>query len=454
MTENVVLLVLANATMLAFGCGLLPFLRLAVTRRELFTRAPLGYAVGVAATGVLAANLAIVHVPVGRILLPVLAGVSLLFGIRRVPASTVPWHLPRIRELPALAVLAATLILAVPAARLFAVKPLIEYDGWAIWGARARALFEYGYPLNPVFTQPPYPALQHPLLLPSLEAVDFRFMGTFDGTTIHLQLLGLGVAFVGGAWTLLRRSVRPLLLAATLLALVCAPTYFNQLQTNYADIPLAMFVALGVAALACWLTTGGEGLLPAAALFLAAAVLTKSEGECFALTAFVAAFAVSRSGQRRPLLLAAAAVVAADLPWRIWLAATGAKSTDYTLSNLLDPSYLSKQSARIGPVIRELWSQIWSVPAWSHVVVLILFGLVSALVLRRFRLALFGAVWLLLSFAGLVSIYWISQNDLSSHLMNSSYRTITSLVIGGGLLVPVLLRDGTEKPAEDLQNSP
>jgi hypothetical protein len=430
----------ANVVMLALGCGLLPFLRLARTRRELLTRAPLGYAVGIAATGVVAANLAIVDVPIGRILLPVLAVAALVLGIRRVPASHLPWRRPPLREVPALGLLAATLLVVVPAARLFAVKPLSEFDGWAIWAARARALYEYGHPISPVFTDAPYPALQHPLFLPALEAVDFRFMGAFDGTTVHLQLLGLAVAFVGGTWTLLRPVVRPLLLAATLLALVCVPSFFIQLQTNYADIPLAMFVALGVAALAAWLSTGAEGLLPAAALFLAAAVLTKSEGECFAVAAFAAAFMVSRSGQRRPLLLAAGVVLAADLPWRIWVAAVGAKSTDYTVSNLFDPSYLGRQSGRVGPVIRELWSQIWNVPSWSHVVLLVVFALAGAAVLRRFRLALFGAVWLLLSFGGLVAIYWISQNELSSNLMNSSHRTIASLVIGGGLLVPVLLR--------------
>ena len=446
MSSNVALLLLANAVMLVLGCGLLPFLRLARTRRELLTRAPLGYAVGMAATGIVAANLTLAHVPVGRILLPVLAAVALLFGIRRVPRASEPWHRPRLGELPPLVVLGLTLVLAVPAARLFAVKPLREFDGWAIWAARARALYEYGHPLAPVFTEAPYPALQHPLFLPALEAVDFRFMGTFDGTTVHLQLLGLAVGFVGGAWVLLRPLVRPLLLAATLLALVCAPTFFNQIQTNYADIPLAMYVALGVAALAAWLSTGAEGLLPAATLFLGAAVLTKSEGECFALAAFVAALAVSRAGQRRALLLAAVAVAAVDLPWRIWVAAVGARSTDYTLSNLFSPSYLGRQSGRIGPVLDELRFQIWNVSSWSHIVELTLFALAAALVLRRFRLALFGAAWLLLSFAGLVAIYWISRNQLSSNLMNSADRTIASLVLGGGLLVPVLLFDEKADP--------
>jgi hypothetical protein len=44
-----------------------------------------------------------------------------------------------------------------------------------------------------------------------------------------------------------------------------------------------------------------------------------------------------------------------------------------------------------------------------------------------------------LSFAGLVAIYAISRNPITSHLYNSSDRTIDALVIGSALLVPVLL---------------
>jgi hypothetical protein len=245
---------------------------------------------------------------------------------------------------------------------------------------------------------------------------------------------------------LLRGSTRPLLLAATLLAIVCAPTFFNQLQTNYADVPLAIFVALGIAALATWLRTGERGLLPAAALFLAAAVLTKNEGEAFVLMAFVAGLAVARRAQVRPLLVAAAAVAAADLPWRIWLQVEDVHIAEYSLANLFDPFYLAKHADRVGPVVHELGRQIWRVTSWSHVVELTVFALASALVLGRFRPALFAIAWLLLSFAALVDIYWISTNPLTSHLSNSSDRTIVSLVIAGGLLVPVLLFDEKADP--------
>jgi hypothetical protein len=430
----------ANVLILVLGTGLLPLLRLAGTRRELLLRLPLGYAVGLAAIGILAADLAVVHVPVGWIVLLVLAAAAAALGVRslRCGARREPlrswWS-----SLPAYAVLAVTAAFAVPAARLLAVRPLTDSDAYAIWVMRAHALYIFGHPIAPVFTAAPYPALQHPLLLPALNALDFRAMRDFDPTLVHLQLLGFGVALVGGGWVLLREHAPPLLLAATLLAVITAPTFLIQLQTNFADVPLACFVALGVASLATWLRSGGPGLLPASALFLGAAALTKNEGEMFALAAFVAAAFVATRAQLRPLAFAALVVVAVDLPWRIWIWAHNVKIAEYSIGDLFKPSYLYDHRSRVGPSASELWKQLWRLEAWSFLVPLILLGLTGAVVLRRFRPMLFGAVWLLLSFAGLLAIYWISTNPISSHLFNSSDRTIDSMVIGGALLVPVLL---------------
>jgi hypothetical protein len=115
------------------------------------------------------------------------------------------------------------------------------------------------------------------------------------------------------------------------------------------------------------------------------------------------------------------------------------KIAEYSLSNLFDPTYLYDHRGRVGPSAHELWTQIWRLDSWSFIVPLTVLGLAGALVLGRFRLATFGAAWLVLSFAGLVAIYWISTTPTSSHLFNSSDRTIDAIVIGGALLVPVLL---------------
>jgi hypothetical protein len=224
-----------------------------------------------------------------------------------------------------------------------------------------------------------------------------------------------------------------------LLAIVAAPTFFNQLQTNYADLPLAIFVALGVAALA-------TRQFALAALFLGAAALTKNEGELFALAAFVAAAAVMPRRELRRLGLCALAVIVIDLPWRIWVQAHHLPTRDYALSNLLDPAYLWQHRGRVGPSATELWAQVWRLDSFGLVVVLVAAGLGVGLCLLRSREAVFAATWLVLSFAGLLLIYWISRNPLTSHLYNTSDRTIDSLVFGAALLVPVLF--GVEREPE------
>src|SRR5207302_3694880 len=156
----VLALVLANAWLLAFGAGLLPLLRLARTPSQLLARLPLAYAVGLAAWGILAAELALAHVPAGWLELVLLTVAAGALGLRRLEWAASGARPRLVRELPSLAVLAVGVAFLVNAARLFAVKPLSEIDGWSIWGLRAHALYEFGHPAAPVFTSEPYAGLR------------------------------------------------------------------------------------------------------------------------------------------------------------------------------------------------------------------------------------------------------------------------------------------------------
>lgn len=452
MIANIGAICLANALMVCVGVGLLPVFRLANSRRAALARLPLAYAIGTAATGIVASELAVVDVPVGRIGLPVLAAVSLALGfvLHRRPAAPAPPRLLRRQLVPVAVLLGASAAFLANAARLFAVKPLVENDGWALWGLRARALYDFGHPVAPVFTSALYPGLQYPLFVPELEAIDFRFMGTFDGTLIHLQMLAFAVAFVGGAWSLLRSNAPPVLLAASLLAIVTAPAFFGQLGTNEADVPLAIFTGLGVAALCAWLRTGEHGLLPSAALFLVAGALTKNEGELFALAAYIAAFACARRSQIRGLIAAGSATVVLDWPWHIWLIAHGVTGTAFSLSRLFHPSYLTSHWYRVQSAEHQLLAHVRLLSDWSFVQLLAVAVLAAALALRRFRSVTFGVVWLLLSFGGLLCVYWASPLPLYPDLFNSAHRTIDTLVIGAPLLAAVAfgnLGRRTDEPA-------
>ena len=231
--------------MLVLGAGLLPLLRLAHTRRELLTRLPLAYAVGHRgrrdprrATSRCCTSRS------GWIGLPLLAAVSLVLGLRR------------LRERGARGAAAP----ARPAgrrrrSRCSASRRRSRPGGAALRGqaaARVGRLGDLGDagagalrvrpPGRAGLHRPAYPALQHPLLLPG--ARGGRRSASWAASTARSSTSSCSASrsrSSAARGCCCASTRRRLLLAAALLAVVTAPTFFNQLQTNFADIPLAMF---------------------------------------------------------------------------------------------------------------------------------------------------------------------------------------------------------------------
>ena len=441
MTGSLAGLLFANALYLVLGVALLPLLRIAGTREQLLSRLGLGYMLGVATAGVLSAHLALIRIPIGLVELSVLAlaaAVAAAFKIRRLPRP--PSDTLSLRRIEVasrtvgLVTFALALVLLAHATHVYAVRPLVEWDGWAIWAMKARALYDFGGVAHGVFTTAPYGPLQHPLLLPALEANGFRAMGAFDGTLIHVQLAFLAFGFALSLWTLLRERVPPALAGATILAIVAADSTLRQLAANLADIPLAFFVALGVVTLTRTLIDGRRDLLPFAAVMLGAATLTKPEGLLFAVAALAPFVLIART---RASVVTAVAVALILLPWRVFVAVHGLKNPEYSFGDALDPSYLSDRSERVRPAVEGVWHQVWS-SGWGWLVPLALVGLAAALLARRWRVAGFAAAWALLSFAGIVLVFWISVVPVDLTLKWAAYRTVASLVIGAAALAPLL----------------
>ena len=448
MSGGVLVIVLLNVLIALLGVGAMLLLDVAGTPRELLLRLPLAYGFGLAASGIVGSTLELVHVPVGSVELTILTVASLAAGGYRLLTRDGEEEPPARPSLPSLAVglasVAFALALVLHAAHAYSVRPLREWDGWVIWATKARALYTHDGVRNAVFANEAYEHPDYPLLLPTLEAMGFRALGEFDGTIVHLQLAGLALAFVGAAWTISRASASPAVSGLAILAIVSAPQVLIQLGWNYADIPVAMLCALGVAALAGWLRTRDGWLLPTGIVFLAAGTLTKSEGLMFALAAFAAALAVLVFTQRnrlRPLLVGVAAFAAAILPWRLYVLVHDLKPQDYELSNLLDPSFLADGSDRLWPAATELLDQMTITDNWGLLLPLLGCALVTALLRGRYEVAFFGTLWLSLSFAGLLLVYWINELPLDHNLFNTSYRTIATLMIGAGLLVPPLVAE-------------
>lgn len=453
MTRELAAIMLVNLLMALFGLGMMLLLGIARTPRQLLVRSPLAYALGLAATGLVGSALELAGAPLGELGLTVLAVGSLAGGGFKLLALPEPPDEPHSRPSlvsvgVGLASVAFAIALVLHAGRAYAVRPLREWDGWVIWGTKARALYTHGGVDEAVFTGTAYEHPDYPILLPTLEAIGFRALGRFDGTYLHLQLAGLALAFAAAAWTISRASASPAVSGLAILAALSAPSVLIQLGWNYADVPMAMLCALGAAALAAWLRGEATWPLASAVVFLAAGATTKSEGVMFALAAFASALvvvAVSRRERLVPLFVAGGAFVLAILPWRLYVAVHGVSPQDYELANLADPGYLADVPGRVPLAAAELVEEMTRTSSWGLVLPLAGVAMLTALLRRRFDVAGFAALWLAGSFAGLLLVYWINELPLGEDLFNSSYRTIATLMLGSALLVPQLVDRGLRR---------
>jgi hypothetical protein len=421
-------LLLANALELVIGLGVASALRL-----------PLGtaYLAGLAVVGIVSAHVALVHVSFGWIALSLLAAASLVLLWRRRPA----WSLPRPGSPWAWGGLTALVGLLAWAWPTFAAKPLDDYDGWAIWGMKAKALTLLDWADPALFASEGARAahLDYPLLVPSLEAIAARTMGGFEPRLVHLQFLLLGVAAIAALHALLHERVQAWLLWPFLVALATAPAVSGQLLTAYADLPLAFFVAGGLVAAARWATDGEPRLLALATLFLGAACLTKNEGVIFAAATYAALLLATR--RWRPLVVSALAVEAMLLPWQVWLAVRDVHS-----DTLLGLDALEIDHPGIGPeAVRELLEYALSLHEWPLLLPLFVVAVLAA---AGSRLAVFAWAWALASLLGLAWIYVVSELEWSSYLSYSGDRVVASLVVGATALAPLLAQEGLSRIAE------
>jgi hypothetical protein len=427
----------ANALMLVAGLGLLPWLGVARSWRELAARSGLSYLCGLVATGIVAANLALVHVSFGWVTLSVFAVVAACSGGWRLRGTGRPsWRRPTWLTLAGIAVLAAVLV---EFGRAFAVAPLNRYDAWAIWALKGHALYAFGWADPTVFAGVEYrfANLDYPLLLPALEAIDFRAMGAFDTRVLHLQFLFFLVAALLALAALLRDRVPPLVLWPSLLAVSLAPAVFDQLLTAYADVPLALIFAVGVAAAGRWLITNERWSLSVAALCFAGALLTKNEGSLFVLAAFLGLFVAARE-RWRPLAIATAADLALLLPWKVYVRIHDIESINYSLADSFDLDHVSGRVGVLRIAFQTLGGEMVDPLKWGLLVPLLALLVIAGLATGLRALPLFALVFTIVSWLGLSWIYVISHFEYSSYLDSTKERVIGAIVLGGAALMPLL----------------
>jgi hypothetical protein len=441
-------LVALGVTVAGLGLVLQAAFGLALRGRGLVTALGLAPGAGLALCGLVATILALVAVPVR--LATVLPAAAVVVGVvlaarRSRPRSDVP----AARRLDGRAMLVVEVLcvlgmlaVAVIAFRLFLITPLDSWDGWAIWGTHAHAIYVDRGIGGAVFHDPIYRGLhpEYPVLYPSLEALASDAIGRFDVGLLHAAPAALLCSVALGAWGLLRGVVPGAVAAATgLAAFALTPVVWNLLG-NYADGAVAGFTALGLLALAVWLRAGAGWAVANATLFLAAAGLTKAEGLLFTIAALAAAAAAAgRAGRpRRALLSVSTLALAPAVLWHV-AGRTDHRNRAYDFGSLLDPGLASFHVHRISDAGDAMARTVaHSGSRWPVGIALAIVAVAACLLARVDWPALFVAVYVGVSCAGLLLTYASAADDLEWLVGTSVDRVVQPVVMGPVLLAPLL----------------
>ena len=383
----------------------------------------------------------------GGLVVGIAAAVAFLgFGVgiarkRPLPRRVDSWALHDLTAVVPIGLAALCAALFASFFRAARTSPLTAWDAWAFWMTKAKAIYFFGG-LDPAYFRHLW-GPSYPLLVPTLAAMNFRFMGSANTTALGVQWWLLAVAFVWAGAGLLRRIAPAIPTWVFLTLFVALPQLDARLLERKADWPLDIFFALSACALLRWILTRETWLLAVYGATLSATLLTKREGQLLAVCLLVAGLAAAGPRSRRSWLAVGGVAVLAYLPaipWRIWW-------TSRHLPSDTPP----------GGLIHATFHNIGQAPAAFHLVFRLLFeydlwlaatpvAIVSALLCLRFadrRAAMFFLVAFGLGFVGWAWENWAyvspSLPISTNPAVNPTNRTVASLVLVSILLAPVLV---------------
>lgn len=450
---------LAHLALLCAGLGLLSGLGvIKATPRQLLAAGGLAYLAGASVVMVVLIGLAVAGVPLSLGLFAAIClvcALGLVVGVRR------GWPMEGLRVRQGLrdldlegrivaALIAGMVLFAIVGFATAGLKALVEFDAWQLWTRKAILLFWYPDLPTKVFTSTTaYANVQpdYPLLLPMLEAMQFRAGGRPDPAQAHATTW---ILFVAGVWALAflgSRITRPFIavgIPAGLMVLFSAAAL-----SAYADVPVAVLVAPGMLAIALWLQHGRPVDLALGAILLGGAAAAKNEGiQAAAIVFLVATLVRAWAREWREAAVVAATGIAtalvAILPWRAWMAAHDVTAT-LSLSDGLNPSYLVDRFDRVWPSIERLSGQLTGQPLAQAT-----FAIGIAIAIASIRwLPRLAAFYLAVGFLYCVSIvwaYWISPLDLNFHLATSVERVVYVPALMGAAAVLHLSLAGDAPP--------
>jgi hypothetical protein len=300
----------------------------------------------------------------------------------------------------------------------FRSSPWLD-DAWGIWLPKGLALWHHGldarlFVPNGEFVTFGVP--DYPLWWSVVSSLDVQAAGDVDVRVMCAQLALLTAGFVGATARLLWGYVRPSVLAAGLALLVLSPELWRHVQGGVADLPLALYLALGVLLGALWLKSRARFHLVLAGLAFAVALQIKTE----ALPEVAALVLVGTLFARR-LAWTGLALLAA-LPWLLWRWIEDVPSRaklDFTRTD------------RLPDAVRAVSEHLFDPTEW---LVLVPAVIVLALLARRPKALLVPAALV----AVVLGAYWIDRDEIGYVLATSAYRVIDPIVLSAAVLIPLL----------------
>lgn len=345
--------------------------------------------------------------------------------------------------LAGLAVSALALVLLEAFFRAARVQGLLAYDAWAFWVPKAKAIYFFGGLDKALFLQLAHP--RYPILVPTLEAMDFHFMGSVDTTVLHVQFWFLLAGFVLAVAGLLRPQVRLMLIWPFLAVALVMPDLDYRALNPMADATRDYFFVAGALCIGLWLVRAEAWLLVSAGVFLGAAMSTKREGSLLAACLVAAALAVTarRARSAWPRLAAAAAGgFALSVPWLLWVRLHHLPREYESVTWHGMWSHLS----RVWPGLRLTTELTFDWNLWLLGAPL---GVAAALVLlarRRDALGGLYALTFLLGIAGFTWVFWgVTSFPLDKSDRTGIPRAVGALVLLSLAFAPLMLQRALER---------
>jgi hypothetical protein len=300
----------------------------------------------------------------------------------------------------------------------FRSSPWLD-DAWGIWLPKGLALWHHGldarlFVPNGEFVTFGVP--DYPLWWSVVSSLNVQAAGDVDVRVMCAQLALLTAGFVGATVRLLWGYVRPSVLAAGLALLVLSPELWRHVQGGVADLPLALYLALGVLSGALWLKSRAPLHFVLAGFAFAVALQIKTE----ALPEVAALVLVGTLFARRFAWTGLALLAA--LPWLLWRWIEDVPSRaklDFTRTD------------RLPDAVRAVSEHLFDPTEW---LVLVPAVIVLALLARRPKTLLVPAALV----AVVLVAYWIDRDEIGYVLATSAYRVIDPVVLGAAVLIPLL----------------